>query len=400
MRIVQDDAVLVRGDAATRDRALDELRDGGADVVRAIVRQGDPWVGYDGLVDAARARGLRVLLTLTPRPRASPVAFGRFARTAGRRYGGRVDRWALVNEPNSPRHILPQRRGGHPASPATYRRLVRAGLRGLEAAGQPARRVLIGELLGTGLDSRGARSPVRPLGVHARLLLPRPPRPPAALRRPAAAAARARLVVPPLSAARRAGGGAALAARRHRVAPRGAAEDARRRLARRAAPRAACRCGTPRAACRPIRPIASSACRRRRQARFINWTEWILWRTPTVRSVAQYLWRDEPDPAAFQTGLRYADGRAKPALAAWRLPLHLRRTRGGALEVWARLPRGAARGTVTIGGRRACAARAPRPGGDRARPRAPRGVRAGARRRPRQPPGAGAVSRRLSCAAP
>ena len=65
------------------------------------------------------------------------------------------------------------------------------------------------------------------------------------------------------------------------------------------------------------------------QARFLNQIEWVLWRTPTVRSVAQYLWRDERDPQAFQTGLRYADGRAKPALAAWRLPLHLRRTRAG-----------------------------------------------------------------------
>ena len=71
-----------------------------------------------------------------------------------------------------------------------------------------------------------------------------------------------------------------------------------------------------------------------------------------MRSVAQYLWRDEPDPAAFQTGLRFADGRPKPALAAWRLPLHLRRTRPGALEVWARLPRGARHGTATIGARR------------------------------------------------
>ena len=111
----------------------------------------------------------------------------------------------------------------------------------------------------------------------------------------------------------------------------------------------------------------------RRQARFINWTEWILWRTPTVRSVAQYLWRDEPDPALFQTGLRFVDGRAKPSLAAWRLPLHLRRTRTGALEVWARLPRGATRGTVTIGGRRR-ALRARRDRAATARVRARRGA--------------------------
>ena len=41
VRIVQDDAVLVRGDPDTRGRALDELRDGGADIVRALLHQAD-----------------------------------------------------------------------------------------------------------------------------------------------------------------------------------------------------------------------------------------------------------------------------------------------------------------------------------------------------------------------
>ncbi|HEX2087608.1 MAG TPA: hypothetical protein VHF89_18130, partial [Solirubrobacteraceae bacterium] len=57
------------------------------------------------------------------------------------------------------------------------------------------------------------------------------------------------------------------------------------------------------------------------QARWLNETEWIVRRHPRVRSVAQYLLYDEVAASRFQSGLRFADGRAKPALAAWRLPL-------------------------------------------------------------------------------
>ena len=40
-----------------------------------------------------------------------------------------------------------------------------------------------------------------------------------------------------------------------------------------------------------------------------------------VAALGQYLLRDEGPLDRFQSGLRFADGRAKPALAAYRLPL-------------------------------------------------------------------------------
>ena len=39
------------------------------------------------------------------------------------------------------------------------------------------------------------------------------------------------------------------------------------------------------------------------QARAINEAEWLEWRTPRVRSAAQYLWNDDLSPSGFQSGL-------------------------------------------------------------------------------------------------
>jgi hypothetical protein len=57
------------------------------------------------------------------------------------------------------------------------------------------------------------------------------------------------------------------------------------------------------------------------QAAFLNASEWIAWRDPRVASLAQYLLRDDLGEGGFQTGLRFHDGRPKPALAAYRLAL-------------------------------------------------------------------------------
>ena len=83
-----------------------------------------------------------------------------------------------------------------------------------------------------------------------------------------------------------------------------------------------------------------------RQARFINEAEYIAWRTPFVSSFSQYLMLDEEPVWAFQSGLHYRDGRAKPALAAYRLPIVVRRV-GRGVVVWGRIPHGGSR-RVTI----------------------------------------------------
>jgi hypothetical protein len=75
----------------------------------------------------------------------SPPRFERFTTAVGRRYGDDVALWAVWNEPNQPNFLLPQFRGGRPASPAIYRRLFQAADRGLRAAGQGDDPLLAGE---------------------------------------------------------------------------------------------------------------------------------------------------------------------------------------------------------------------------------------------------------------
>jgi hypothetical protein len=95
-------------------------------------------------------------------------------------------------------------------------------------------------------------------------------------------------------------------------------------------------------------------------ARYINHAEYIAWRNAAVRTHGQFLLVDDGEPISrtFQSGLRWIDGRAKPAYAAYRFPIHLpRRTfrRGQQMTVWG-IPRAApprSRPSVQIQFRRA-----------------------------------------------
>jgi hypothetical protein len=73
-----------------------------------------------------------------------------------------------------------------------------------------------------------------------------------------------------------------------------------------------------------------------KQAAWINESDFIAWHDPRVRAVAQYEMRDEASLSAFQSGLRFNDGRLKPSWAAYRLPLWVAR-RGSKLLVWGQL---------------------------------------------------------------
>ena len=79
-------------------------------------------------------------------------------------------------------------------------------------------------------------------------------------------------------------------------------------------------------------------------AYYINWAEYLSWKQPRIASTMQYLLFDPVVTAAtfrgdggFSSGLRFSNGRAKPAYVAYRLPLYLPVTssrRGRSLEVW------------------------------------------------------------------
>ena len=72
-------------------------------------------------------------------------------------------------------------------------------------------------------------------------------------------------------------------------------------------------------------------------AYYLNWSEYIAWKDPRIRSYDQYLLEDPPGDAAFATGLFTSSGTPKPALAAFRMPIFLPVTvtqKGQPLEVW------------------------------------------------------------------
>jgi hypothetical protein len=137
------------------------------------------WGEYDALMAAAGARGWNVLMTISgPVPvwataaklddktRPSPSAFAAFAQAVGRKYGDQVDNWAIWNEPNQPQFLRPQFAGGGKAvSPGVYRKLYQAGVRGLTKAGQGNDKILIGET-----SPRGTGRVVAPLAFMRGML--------------------------------------------------------------------------------------------------------------------------------------------------------------------------------------------------------------------------------------
>lgn len=116
------------------------------------------WSAYDAVINDARARGLRVLLTVSgPVPKwatlprrdrlthPDPARFELFMRAVARHYKGRVGLFSIWNEPNHPDFLLPQYFRGKPASGEWYRKLFIAGYRGLVRGGLAKPKVLLGE---------------------------------------------------------------------------------------------------------------------------------------------------------------------------------------------------------------------------------------------------------------
>ncbi|HET6447645.1 MAG TPA: cellulase family glycosylhydrolase [Conexibacter sp.] len=166
------------------DAALDQIKDLGATAVRLQLvwsqvapdpdakrapsfNATDPnaypagaWARWDAAIDGARARGLKVYLTITGSAphwatakhdgltKPSAEAFSKFASAAGRRYGSKVSWWSIWNEPNLGKLLKPIYAGSHGrtlASPAIYRQLYMQAYEGLRSVGVRAP-VLLGEL--------------------------------------------------------------------------------------------------------------------------------------------------------------------------------------------------------------------------------------------------------------
>jgi hypothetical protein len=369
-------------DPSTRDRTLQEVRDLGVDRVRVLVYWRDyapaagskrrpgfdatnpdaypagVWSRLDGLFDSAKARGLSVQLTLTgPVPRwatkgnrdhvtrPSTKEFQAFATAVGRRFGDRVGVWSIWNEPNHPEFLRPQFEHKRAASPRIYRSLFLAGQRGLRASGNGADTLLFGETA-----PRGTPRVVAPLAfLRGALCLDR-----SYHRRGHCARVEA--------------GGYAHHAYTTRVGPRFRPPDrddvtiaVLSRLTH-----ALDRAGRAGAIPRGLgvyltefgiqsTPDPFVGVSLARQSEYLGIAEHMAFVNPRVKSFSQYLLSDDRPRkgrlvdryGGFESGLRRSDGRAKPAYAAFRLPLAAE-AYGRSDVLWGRVRPQASQTQVTI----------------------------------------------------
>jgi hypothetical protein len=300
------------------------------------------WGEYDKLMAAAKDRGWPVLLTISgPVPkwatkdkldnltRPSPTAFAAFATAVGRHYGDQVNTWAIWNEPNQPQFLRPQfGNGGKAISPGIYRSLYLAGRRGLAKAGQDKDRILLGET-----SPRGTGRVVAPL----RFL-------------------RGTLCLNATYKKRKGCGALAADGYAHHAYttrqgpffkpanPDDVTIGVLDRLTK-----ALDRARSARALSKrlPIyltefgiqsTPDTQSGVSLAKQVEYRAIAERIAYGNSRVTAFSQYLLRDS-DPTGpkqyggFESGLRFADGRPKPSLPAFRLPLAVQRN-GAKVSIW------------------------------------------------------------------
>ena len=349
-------------DARERMQTLDEIRGFGVKWVRVVLYWRDvapsprsnaaprfdetnpaayDWSPYDSVVNEARSRGIRVLVTPSgPAPDwatlagngtdyPSPTRFGRFMTAVGRKFGSRVSRWSIWNEPNHPGFLGPQYRRGKPYSPRLYRRLFVAADRALNRTGNRRDRVLMGETA-----PRGNSNVVHPLKfLRGALCLNN--------------RYRKRRSCPKLPANGYAhhpyttrAGPFFVSHRRDDVTigSLGRLTRAIKRAERaRALPRR-----TPiyltefgiQSRPDPIYGVSQS-----RQAEYRAIGEKIAWNSGRVAAISQYLMRDDMPRkgsnryGGFESGLRRSNGRKKVAYGAFRLPVVARRS-GRSVRLW------------------------------------------------------------------
>jgi len=245
----------------------------------------------------------------------------------------RVAQWSIWNEPNQPGWLRPQYSGRGrsvtPVSPVLYRSLLRAAIAGLAASGHRGDRVLLGETapLGHTTGSPASRAMDPTTFYQALLCLDRRGRPlRGAGARTLGCSRFTRLAVTGIA---------------HHPYTRGGSQPpttpskpneitiASIKRLERIADQAASRGRLPHSL--PIfftefgfqtnPPDRLFGVPLRNQATFLDQSVWIGYRDSRIASSAQYELFDETARGQFRTGLRFANGRAKPALASFPLPL-------------------------------------------------------------------------------
>jgi hypothetical protein len=373
--IFQDDAVLLDGHPGP---LLDLIQGLGANTIHTLAfwnkiaphptskqrPSGDPsnphsypdaaWAPYDALVREATARGMQVLLSptgFTPRwagcagrnCRPSAKLYQRFVTAIGTRYSGtfkdssgsllpRVSRWSIWNEPDQVGWINPQSQ----AAPI-YRNLVYAALAGLRKSGHGHDQVLLGETAPVGrgrstdpttfllnlfcVDARGHRLRGRAARQQGCAHFRRFTGITGFAHHPYSLGASGPPLRPPH------GPGDITLATMSRLT----------KVLRAGAHAHAIRAGLPiyfteyGIQSRPPNRkygIASSA-----QAMYLNEADYLAYRNPAVRSVAQYELFDGANTSIFTTGLLFHSGAPKPSFDAYRLPIWAMRN-GSRTSLW------------------------------------------------------------------
>jgi hypothetical protein len=373
-------------------------RPAGFDAANSAAYPAGAWAVYDTIVRDAQARGIALDMTIggpaplwatgpgvppgTGQPfaaawRPSASEYGAFVRAAGSRYGGaytppgsssplpRVSFWAIWNEPNYGSDLAPQAvdYSTVEVSPLLYRGLVDAAWTALQGTGHGADTILIGELAPRGEtigDQPGNFSGMVPLRfVRALYCVDSSFR---ALRGTAAALRGCPASGDPVAFRREhpalfaAGGFAVHPYPQGGEVPTAVAVDEPDYADLAALP------NLERTLDRVQRDYGSSASLPiystefgyqtdppetiahttdpQTAAYYLNWSEYISWRDPRIRSFDQYQLVDPPNANAlggFATGLEFKNGNPKALYAAYRMPLYLPATvanQGQALEVW------------------------------------------------------------------
>ena len=410
--ILQDDTQLLGHGNRDPEETMAEAKHIGADMVRTFVswsrvsprhtarrrpagfNPGDPndrgydWSAYDAFVDRAERNGLKVFLTLSPpipywaseepercphfiggyrnlgrscywKPK--PARFYQFAKAVAQRYAGRVDLYSIYNEPNLEHYLYPQlqrtRHGVVDVAAKRYRSLWYEGWKAIARYDAHQRNhVLFGETaaISSPMDTLRAALCLDPEG--------RPFRGP--LRKLQGCSRPRRLAI----------GGFA----HHPYAKDGAGSVFQRTGSRDSLPMAylrrlhrlmdgAARYGRiPRGrgiyltefGFQSNPPDRERGLRLEAHARALNEAERLFFGDRRIKSVAQFELYDAPElenEDVYNTGLRFIDGRLKPAYGAYRMPLVVTRLSGGAVEVWGQARPAEERTRVAVtasGGRR------------------------------------------------
>jgi len=330
------------------------------------------WAAIDRLINLADQNGLRVLATVTgPGPnftsgtpgkcrgvpcslRPKAGAFGAFVEAVAKRYRGRIDYYALWNEPNLARWIRPQGRLSRNVykEGITYRNLWKAGYKSIARFDRARRnRVLFGEV--------AAISDPLPL-IRTALCLDANNRPLRGRDRKRAKCGRVSklnvggMAVHPYNFGgfgkrgprTKTNSGTALPIaylpRLHRLT---SAAARRGRIGGRGRSVYVTEYGYQ---TRPPDPRGVSL---KNQARFLNESDRLLFGDRRVKTVAQYELVDVREADEYNSGLRFVGGGGgsdrKPAYAAYRVPLVVTKRSSNAVEIYGQVRPGG-RATVQI----------------------------------------------------